>query len=111
MERITVEGAIADLAAKATIYRSLFRHGTLDVGFYAPRGGDPQQPHDRDEVYVIATGRGTFVHAGQRTPFEPGEVLFVPAGAEHRFEDFSDDFGAWVFFYGPTGGERGGTDA
>jgi len=23
----------------------------------------------------------------------------------HRFEQFSDDFEAWVFFYGPEGGE------
>ena len=23
----------------------------------------------------------------------------------HRFEEFSDDFLVWVFFYGPEGGE------
>ena len=34
-----------------------------------------------------------------------GQVLFVPAGIEHRFEDFSDDFSTWVIFYGPAGGE------
>ena len=32
-------------------------------------------------------------------------VLFVPAGVEHRFDDFSDDFAAWVVFFGPKGGE------
>ena len=37
---------------------------------------------------------------------ETGEALFVPAGVEHRFEDFTDDFAAWVVFYGPEGGER-----
>jgi hypothetical protein len=31
--------------------------------------------------------------------------LFVAAGQTHRFEDFSDDFAVWVFFYGPDGGE------
>jgi len=30
----------------------------------------------------------------------------VAAGVTHRFEEFSDDFGAWVMFYGPEGGER-----
>lgn len=35
----------------------------------------------------------------------PGNLLFVAAGAEHRFEDFTGDFGAWVMFYGPEGGE------
>ena len=33
-------------------------------------------------------------------------LLFVPAGMEHRFEDLSEDFGTWVVFYGPAGGER-----
>jgi hypothetical protein len=31
--------------------------------------------------------------------------LFVAADQPHRFEDFSEDFAAWVFFYGPDGGE------
>jgi hypothetical protein len=25
---------------------------------------------------------------------------------EHRFEEMSADFGTWVMFYGPVGGER-----
>jgi hypothetical protein len=32
-------------------------------------------------------------------------MLFVGAGVEHRFEEFSDDLAVWVFFYGPEGGE------
>ena len=39
--------------------------------------------------------------------FGPGDVLFVPARSEHRFEDFSDDLGLWVVFWGPAGGEAG----
>ncbi len=83
----------------------LFTHGTLDVELYAPRGTDPQQPHSRDEVYVVASGSGTFFCDAMRVVFQPGDVLFVPAGVEHRFEDFSDDLAVWVFFYGPEGGE------
>ena len=44
---------------------------------------------------------------GQRIAFGPGDVLFVGAKVEHRFEDFSDDFATWVVFYGPRGGEQG----
>lgn len=84
----------------------LFGHGTLSVELYAPRGHDPQQPHSRDEVYVVVRGRGQFLNGGVRDPFGPGDVLFVPAGVVHRFEDFSDDLAVWVFFYGPEGGER-----
>jgi mannose-6-phosphate isomerase-like protein (cupin superfamily) len=46
-----------------------------------------------------------FVNGDRRLPFGPGEALFVAAGVEHRFEEFSDDFAAWVIFYGPDGGE------
>ena len=85
----------------------LFAHGTLTVELYAPRGIDPQTPHSRDEIYVIASGTGTFRHGQDKdVTFGPGDVFFVAAGVEHRFKDFSDDFAAWVFFYGPEGGEK-----
>jgi len=95
-------------AFPAEQYAILFRHGTLTVGVYAPRGSDPQTPHTRDEVYVVVRGHGTFVHADTRRPFVPGDLLFVPAYATHRFEDFSDDLIVWVLFYGPEGGEAPG---
>jgi mannose-6-phosphate isomerase-like protein (cupin superfamily) len=83
-----------------------FEHGTLQVGLYAPRGHDDQTPHTRDEVYVVVRGTGAFVNGDRRHTFAPGDVIFVPAHREHRFENMSDDFAAWVFFYGPEGGER-----
>jgi mannose-6-phosphate isomerase-like protein (cupin superfamily) len=84
---------------------ALFQHGTLTVKLYAPRGNDPQKPHSRDEVYVVIRGAGDFVCAGERRKFGPHDFLFVPAGVEHRFENFSNDLAVWVFFYGPEGGE------
>jgi mannose-6-phosphate isomerase-like protein (cupin superfamily) len=84
-----------------------FTHGSMRLGVYAPVGHDPQQPHAQDEIYVVVRGRGTLVHDGGRTPFGAGDALFVAAGERHRFEDFSDDFAAWVVFWGPDGGERG----
>jgi mannose-6-phosphate isomerase-like protein (cupin superfamily) len=82
-----------------------FRHGTLVLELYAPRGHDPQTPHDRDEVYFVISGSGEFVQAGERQAFAAGDALFVAAHVEHRFENFSPDFAAWVVFYGPLGGE------
>jgi len=84
---------------------ALFEHGSLVVKLYAPRGSDPQTPHSRDEVYVVAQGSGEFVCAGARHTFGPNDVLFAAAGVEHRFESFTEDFAVWVFFYGPEGGE------
>src|SRR5438128_1057338 len=68
-----------------------FEHGTLSVELFAPRGVDTQQPHTRDEVYVVVRGEGCFVNGPGRHHFEPGDVLFVPAGIPHRFEEFTDD--------------------
>jgi mannose-6-phosphate isomerase-like protein (cupin superfamily) len=83
-----------------------FEHGTLTVKLYAPRGTDLQQPHSRDEAYVVVSGSGTFVHGDARDPFQPGDFLFAPAGLPHRFENFTDDLAVWVLFYGPEGGEK-----
>ena len=104
--RRTVAEGLAELGGgDEPRFATLFEHGTLSVELYAPIGTDGQQPHERDEVYVVAKGTGTFFCDGERTPFAPGDFLFVPAGVEHHFEDFTDDFATWVFFYGPDGGE------
>jgi mannose-6-phosphate isomerase-like protein (cupin superfamily) len=102
---------VADLAARlpgpaGERFTVALQRGRLTIEFYAPRGRDPQKPHSRDEVYVVVSGRGQFVDGGRRELFGPGDVLFVPAGVEHRFEDFSDDLAVWVVFYGPEGGEQ-----
>ncbi len=85
---------------------SMFTHGTMELKLYAPRGSDPQQPHTRDEVYIIVSGSGRFDNGGEVQTFETGDTLFVPAGWPHHFVDFSDDLAAWVIFYGPQGGEQ-----
>jgi mannose-6-phosphate isomerase-like protein (cupin superfamily) len=83
-----------------------YERGTLSVELYAPRGVDPQTLHRKDEVYVVVRGEGYFRNGQERHRFGPGDLLFVPAGAEHRFEEFTDDLAVWVVFYGPDGGER-----
>lgn len=105
MKRLQISTALATLDDCGREFVELFRHGSLAVEIYRPNQRDRQQPHSRDELYVVIAGTGTFVKANERTPFEPGEVLFAPAGVEHRFENFTDDFATWVFFYGPEGGE------
>ena len=97
---------LAALAPDQERYAIALEHGSLEVGVYAPRGEDPQSPHTRDEVYVVVHGRGLFRRGDALAPFGPGDLLFVPAGETHRFERFSEDFAAWVIFYGPEGGER-----
>ena len=104
--RLTVHESLTLLPGPAgERYVELFKHGTLSIELYAPRGNDPQTPHTRDEVYVVARGSGFFSNGSARHRFAPGDLLFVPAGVVHRFEEFTDDLAVWVMFYGPEGGE------
>ncbi len=66
--------------------------------FYQPKDRDVQTPHDRDEFYFVARGSGNLEFGGETVSFVPGDVLFVEAGAQHRFVQFSDDFATWVLF-------------
>jgi mannose-6-phosphate isomerase-like protein (cupin superfamily) len=84
----------------------IFARGSLVVELYTPMDKDPQKPHSRDEVYLVARGAGEFFDGTSRCRVEAGSFLFVPAGQVHRFENFSKDFAVWVIFYGPEGGER-----
>jgi mannose-6-phosphate isomerase-like protein (cupin superfamily) len=96
-------GLPGDPGAKRVNYPLL--HGSMKAGIYAPEGVDRQVPHEQDELYLIAAGTGVFFKDGDRRPFKPGDLIFVEAGIEHRFETFSADFCTWVIFWGPKGGE------
>jgi mannose-6-phosphate isomerase-like protein (cupin superfamily) len=86
-------------------YRDLLVHGSMRVGLYALREHDPQKPHTQDEIYIVASGSGEFLNGAERRTFKPGDIIFVKAGVEHRFENFTPDFQTWVVFWGPEGGE------
>jgi mannose-6-phosphate isomerase-like protein (cupin superfamily) len=89
-------------------FATVFEHASLAVEIYAPRGVDPQQPHTRDEIYFVVSGRGDYVCGESRQQFGPTDILFAAAGIVHRFENFTEDLVLWVLFYGPEGGETNG---
>jgi len=87
--------------SEGNLAASILAAGDLEVEFYEPKGSDRQTPHERDEIYIIARGNGTFVSGAEdEIAFSPGDLLFVPARVEHRFITFSGDFATWVFFFG-----------
>jgi mannose-6-phosphate isomerase-like protein (cupin superfamily) len=83
----------------------MLQRGTLDVALSVPVHPIQQNPHTQDELYIIVRGRGVLLHDGKRDRFEAGDLLFVAAGTEHDFENFTEDLAVWRVFYGPLGGE------
>jgi mannose-6-phosphate isomerase-like protein (cupin superfamily) len=77
----------------------------MSVEVYAPRGVDPQTPHEQDELYFPISGSATLHIGTEAFAATPGTAHFVPAGVHHRFENISQDFATWAVFWGPTGGE------
>jgi mannose-6-phosphate isomerase-like protein (cupin superfamily) len=83
----------------------VLQRGTLDIKLSIPIRPNQQTPHEQDELYVVIRGRGVLVHDDKRNRFHSGDILFVAAGVEHHYEDFSDDLALWRIFYGRRGGE------
>lgn len=86
--------------AGGRLYHEFLRVPALSAGLYRiPAGGvDPQQPHREDEVYYVVAGRGRFFVDGEDMAIEPGSVLYVKTGIEHRFHSLSEDLTVLVFF-------------
>ena len=84
---------------------SVLQRGSLNLKLSLPVAPNQQTPHAQDEIYIIIEGSGVLVYDGKRDAFVPGDVMFVAAGTEHHFEDFTENLAVWVVFYGPTGGE------
>ena len=78
--RVTVAEAQATPLSEGRRSALMMAHGTMTVRYYAPKGVDQQEPHDQDEVYIVASGSGHFVNGPDRVAFGPGDVLFAPEG-------------------------------
>jgi len=101
MAKLSIADAMTTLTATGSDFARLLEQPSCDVSLYKPVGIDPQKPHVRDELYVIACGSGRFTCEVETEDFGPGDMFFVPAGADHRFTNFLRDFATWVIFLGP----------
>ncbi len=114
--KTSISDALARLPAAATAQYPegapsvvMLSHGSMQLKVFTPAtntgGSDRQVPHDQDELYLVHAGSATLRIGDTRFAAQAGDSFFVPAGAQHRFEDASKDFVTWVVFYGPQGGE------
>lgn len=84
-------------------YAEFLQAPTLHAGLYELESGaeDHQKPHDDDEIYYVISGRASFNVEGASRPVQPGDVIYVAAGEEHRFEEIEEDLKLLVVF-GPA---------
>ena len=79
----------------------VFRDGGVEIKFAAHPTPGPQEPHTRDEFYIVASGSARYRWDGGETTISPGDLMFAAAHTPHGYDRFSDDFSVWVVFYGP----------
>lgn len=99
-----VEALVARAKAAADGYiNDAVRSELLSVGVYVLAAGavDDQTPHEEDEVYYAVRGRARFEVDGEEHSVGPGSLLFVRAGAGHRFKDIEEELVLVVFWAPP----------
>src|SRR5439155_12358634 len=100
MNAFELSQMIGEREQSGRAYLEFLRVPSLSVGLYVlPAGGvDPQKPHTEDEVYYVVSGRASIKVADEDREVQPGTVVYVAAGLEHRFHSITDDLTVLVLF-------------
>lgn len=116
----TLDEALERPAEPGRLSAPVLQHGTMELRISQPPGADPQTPHDRDELYIVAAGSAVLLRGARHSPWEEpdligdgderiglrrGDAVVVTAGTPHHFVEISPDFATWTVFWGPEGGE------
>jgi mannose-6-phosphate isomerase-like protein (cupin superfamily) len=85
-----VEAVKQRLGAAKGGYEIAHSSPSLEIGVYVLVAPEPdrQQAHDDDEVYVVLGGSGVLTVEGRPVELREGHAVFVPAGADHRFNAY-----------------------
>lgn len=105
IEIAQIDTLVADQAKKGKPYFSFLEKSSLRMGIYHLRKGgkDTQKPHKRDEVYLVLDGSARIKGEKLSQKVKKGDLIFVPALAEHRFTNVTEDLDLLVFFsMGPS---------
>jgi mannose-6-phosphate isomerase-like protein (cupin superfamily) len=98
---LTVAAALATKLAEGVRGVEVLRDGDLWIRFVPHPTSGPQEPHTRDEFYIVAKGTARYRWDGSESIIGPGDMMFAAAHSPHGYDQFSDDFAVWVVFYGP----------
>jgi hypothetical protein len=64
--RIALQDAGEHLDRAPEAFVALFNRGDPSVELFAPHEVDTQQPHEQDDIYIIAAGAGVFRRGADR---------------------------------------------
>lgn len=85
------QSAVFERGDYATVYKMVYAESpipckTLFVGktVIKPGGAFPLHRHPVEEVYYILSGSGYVEVDGEKSSFEAGDAVFVPAFSRHR---------------------------
>jgi len=100
MDAFEMAQLLTERQRSGRLYHEFLRVPALSAGVYVlPAGGtDPQKPHTEDEVYYVVGGRATIRVGGEDRAVQPGSLVFVPAGVEHRFHTITEELQLLVLF-------------
>lgn len=100
MKAFTLEELQQRQATTPGLYQEFLREHSLSMGLYVlPAGAeDPQSPHNEDEVYYVVSGRAMLQVDDKDRPVSQGSIVFVAAGAPHRFHTITETLSVLVFF-------------
>jgi mannose-6-phosphate isomerase-like protein (cupin superfamily) len=81
-------------------YHEFLRIPAMSVGVYVlPAGAtDRQQPHRQDEIYYVVRGKAKLRLGTQERSVQPGSVILVETGLDHRFFDIGEELVLLVVF-------------
>lgn len=81
-------------------YDEFLRIPSMSAGLYVlPVGAtDGQRPHHEDEIYYVVRGQAKIRLGVEERSVQPGSVIFVEAGLEHRFFEIGEELVLLVVF-------------
>ena len=100
MNTFDLPEVIAERQRLGRSYLEFLRVPSMSVGVYflPVCGLDPQKPHTENELYYVMKGSGSVQVDGEDCLVEPGKLVLVRAGAEHRFHSITEDLTLLVIF-------------
>lgn len=100
MDAFEIGDVEAARAVAGRLYEEFLRVDSMSAGLYVLEAGatDPQTPHEQDEIYYVIAGRAQIDVAGDSRPVQPGSVVFVGKGVDHRFHSIDERLELLVLF-------------